>query len=96
MITNEAKKDPKAELQELATWIVVDALQPAPTCTGEEWDAVLEAFEEDCETAGACSTTLLINTTAQLYLTLIPAQKPLSAPPLALSKLRPKPAARKK
>jgi hypothetical protein len=96
MITNEAKKDPKTELQELANWIVVEALRDPPTSTNDQFSAVREMFEEDCDAAGACSTTLLINTTALLTRAALIAptvQKPFPAPPLrVLSKLRPKPA----
>jgi hypothetical protein len=93
MITNDTeKKDPKTELQQLANWIVVEGLKDQPACTSEQWDAVLEMFEEDCETVGACSATLLINTTSQMTRAVLAAtpQKAFPAPPLPLSKLRPK------
>jgi hypothetical protein len=94
MITNDTakKEDPKAELQKLANWIVIEELRPGEaTCTNDEFDAVLQMFEEDCKAFGIGSAELLITTTAHLCQALAPQPKPFPAPPLrVLSKLRPK------
>jgi hypothetical protein len=92
-----AKKDPKTELQDLANWLVFEALRDPPASTNDEFSAVRGMFEEDCDAANVCATTLLINTAAQLtraalqVQTVQTVQKPFPAPPLrVLSKLRPK------
>jgi hypothetical protein len=91
MITNEAKKDPKTEVQDTATWIVAEALRDPPAATNDEFAAVIEMYEEDCDALGACPTTLLIHTAFDVARAVLAAQpKPLPAPPpRVLSKLRP-------